>query len=148
MIGLIKLWGCKIVNVKPIIVPFVKFCLLHLGRQTLVCELSWIAAEHYFWTTFDYGLTLTKNSEIAIKWVPDAKLLGNRNYIYTLAVSDKNTWLWRADENVAVLAGIYIHTGVWIEQENIALLTIRYLELLHHQLFGFFYLSLEPSVFK
>jgi hypothetical protein len=50
-----------------------------------------------------------------------------------LTVSDENTGLRRTDEYVTVLARVYVDTSIRVEKEDIALLAIRNLELLHEE---------------
>lgn len=68
---------------------------------------------------------------MAIEAISDSKLLSGADYCDMRTISDKNAGLTGSDKDQAILALIDIDTSSCIEEEDVALLTVRYLKLLH-----------------
>lgn len=64
MVDFIKLLGCKIVDIEPIVIPRVSLCLLHLRLQLIVGYLG-EARKCDIITALDDWLALTENGEFA-----------------------------------------------------------------------------------
>ena len=111
MIYHVKLCGCKIVNVRPIIIPQIKLSLFHLPCQLYVRKLSWNAGKSYIAAALNNRLTLAKYSKSGFKCVSDSKLLAYRYNSQALAIPDKDARLARTNENIAVFTLINVDAG-------------------------------------
>jgi hypothetical protein len=76
-------------------------------------------------------LTFAADLKVAIEAISDSKLLSGADYCDMRTISDKNAGLTGSDKDQAILALIDIDTSSCIEEEDVALLTVRYLKLLH-----------------
>lgn len=83
-----------------------------------------------------------------MKAISDSKLLSRAYNVNVMAVPDENTGLAGANENIAESALVDVDAGCRIKEEDVALFTVGYLELLHVQLAGTFNFLLEPAIFE
>ena len=85
---------------------------------------------------------------MAVDAVSHSELLGGANNYTVSAVPHEHASLTGPHKNSAELALVDVDTGSRIEKTNSALLTVRYLELLHVQLSRFSNKRLEPRVLE
>lgn len=99
-------------------------------------------------TAFNNGLALAPQIEVTMRAVSHSKLLGQAHNIHVMAVSNEQTGFRWSHEYGAIFTIVDEYPSRGIEYVNLALLTVRYLKLLHVQGAWLFDLGFEPSVFE
>lgn len=80
--------------------------------------------------------------------ISNSELLSGTYHVHVLAVSDENAGFAGTDKDIAEFTLIDVDAGCWIEEEDVALLAIGDLELLHMKLSRTFDFRLEPGVLE
>ncbi len=124
MIIHVKFCRCKIVNVRPVIIPQIKLGLFHLSCQLYVRKLFRNAGKSDIAAALNNRLTLAKYSKSGFKCVSDSKLLAYRYNSQALAIPDKDARLARTNENIAVFTLINVYAGRGIQYINVTFFAI------------------------
>ena len=83
-----------------------------------------------------------------MKAISNSELLSRTYHVHMLTISDKDTGFTSTYEDITEFALIDVDAGCWIEEEDVALLAVGDLELLHMKLSGTFDFRLEPGVLE
>jgi hypothetical protein len=147
MIDSFKLIWCEIVDIEPIVIPWDCLGIFHLLFKFFIGELG-VVADVYVVTALYDGLALAEDGEITVETISDSKLLAGTDYVKKFAVPYEDTGLAGPDEDIAILAFVYIHACSGVKEKDVALLAIGYLKLLHLKLPGLAELALKPAILE